>query len=270
MNLQHLEQLLSVNYATFEQQAQERGYEATVQLTDKLFAIRTRNSVKMEIKYIKKQATYLIGYGLRPDMLTILNEDIRERFDIQEERAKCTLVELTGTTEAEILSAFWNLVATVEDIAGIVARQRGTARKVFTREVAEQNIFEKIAKRYRFAIDNEDQGMLDLARDLLEGDSINHLITIGESVNRTADNTYREHIVPCVMLHNHVIDLTLDNTPYTEVAQVIKQNLAIVLVTPQEASVMDSDLGLKTTMPEGWQFGDSIFARLDAAGIKRK
>jgi hypothetical protein len=51
----------------------------------------------------------------------------------------------------------------------------------------------------------------------------------------------------------------------TEVAQMLKENLAIVVITQAEAKRVDAVY--KTTMPAGWQWGDSVFARLDAVGV---
>jgi hypothetical protein len=96
------------------------------------------------------------------------------------------------------------------------------------------------------------------------------LITIGESVKRTKENTYREHIVPCIMIFNQAVTMTMDNRPVTEIAQMIKNNLAIVLITNEEAQLLDNELDLQTSMPEGWTFGDNVFARLDFAKILLK
>ena len=105
---------------------------------------------------------------------------------------------------------------------------------------------------------------------MLEGDSIDHLITIGESVNRTKEDSYREHIVPCIMVFNQAVTMTMEKRPVTEVAQMIKSNLAIVLITNKEADRLDNELDLQTSMPEGWKFGDDIFARLHAGNVVLK
>jgi hypothetical protein len=47
----------------------------------------------------------------------------------------------------------------------------------------------------------------------------------------------------------------------------IKTNLAIVLITNEEATKLDYELDMQTNMPEGWNFGDSVFARLNFAQI---
>jgi hypothetical protein len=62
----------------------------------------------------------------------------------------------------------------------------------------------------------------------------------------------------------------MEKRSVTEVAQMIKNNLAIVLITNEEAELLDNELDMQTSMPEGWQFGDSVFARLETAQIQLK
>ena len=51
----------------------------------------------------------------------------------------------------------------------------------------------------------------------------------------------------------------------------IFEHLAIVLISNEEQDYLDNTLGLKTTMPKGWEFGKSnIFARLEEAQIEFK
>lgn len=55
----------------------------------------------------------------------------------------------------------------------------------------------------------------------------------------------------------------------SQVAEMIDKYLRIALITTEEAARLDSDLGLKTSMPNGWVFGEGDpLARLVAAGIK--
>ena len=172
--------------------------------------------------------------------------------------------------DGDVLENFWVLVGIIESIETIVRKIRGQAIKPIAREVSERNIFEKIAKRFKYFIDSEDGFGLENTRALLEGDSIDHLITIGESVKRTKENTYREHTVPCILIYNQAVTMTMEKRSVTEVAQMIKNNLAIVLITNEEAELLDNKLDMQTSMPEGWQFGDSIFARLTVAQIQLK
>jgi hypothetical protein len=62
----------------------------------------------------------------------------------------------------------------------------------------------------------------------------------------------------------------MEKRSVTEIAQMIKNNLAIVLITNEEAELLDNELDLQTSMPEGWEFGHDVFARLNIAQIKLK
>ena len=72
------------------------------------------------------------------------------------------------------------------------------------------------------------------------------------------------------MIYNQAVTMTMEKRPVTEVAQMIKNNLAIVLITNEEATLLDNELDMQTSMPEGWQFGNDIFARLNIAKILLK
>ena len=72
------------------------------------------------------------------------------------------------------------------------------------------------------------------------------------------------------MVFNQAVTMTMEKRSVTEVAQMIKNNLAIVLITNEEAELLDNELDMQTTMPEGWNFGDSVFARLELAKIQLK
>lgn len=256
----------AVPFSLFKSSCEERGYTERVKEEQNNCVLYTNNGVKCEIK--KKHYTF--GWLARPeDIAEMRKRMLAQGFPEKIRKSdydKCITINFDG----DILENFWILVGIIEGIETIVRKVRGQAIKPIPREVSERNIFEKIAKRFRFLIDNEDGFGLENARSLLESDSIDHLITIGESVNRTKENTYREHIVPCILIYNQAVTMTVEKRPVTEVAQMIKNNLAIVLITNEEADKLDNELDMQTSMPEGWQFGDDVFARLKVAGIDLK
>jgi len=255
----------AIPFNLFKSSCEERGYTERVYEEQKNCVLYTNNGVKCEIK----KRHYTFGWLARPEDIA----EMRRRFleqgfteKIRKDNDKCITVNFDG----DILENFWIIVGIIEGIETIVRKVRGQAIKPIPREVSERNVFEKIAKRFKNLIDNEDGFGLENARSLLESDSIDHLITIGESVNRTKENTYREHIVPCIMIYNQAVTMTMEKRPVTEIAQMIKNNLAIVLITKEEADKLDNELDMQTSMPEGWRFGDDIFARLNVAGISLK
>lgn len=257
--------MAAVNFNLFKSSCEERGYTERVYEEQNNCVLYTNNGVKCEIK--KKHYTF--GWLARPEDIAEMRRRMLEQGfteKIRKDNEKCITINFDG----DILENFWILVGIIESIETIVRKVRGQAIKPIPREVSERNIFEKIAKRFKFLIDNEDGFGLENARSLLESDSIDHLITIGESVSRTKENTYREHIVPCILIYNQAVTMTVEKRPVTEVAQMIKKNLAIVLITNEEADKLDNELDMQTSMPEGWQFGDDVFARLKVAGIELK
>ena len=256
----------AVPFELFKSRLSELGYTRIYQEATNC-VVYTHNGVKCEIK----KRHYTFGWLRTLDEIESIKETILSQgFQLSGRHRSENCVNILFATGQDVLETFLTLVAACESIATITARERGIAQRVFPKTIAEREIFLKIAKRYRHALDNEDQGMLDLARDLLEGDSIDHIITLGSSTLQTADETYREHVVPCVCIHNRIIELLQAQTSLTETANFVKTHLAIVLVHPKEAERMDVTLGLRTCMPSGWQWGDSIFARLTQAAITLK
>lgn len=260
-----------VDFDTFKASCNARDYTHVYQ-EGNVCVMYTNNGIKCVVR--SKQ--FVIGFGASEQAVEAVRAALADN-GFEEERSKRRIAKRKDGNEylqipitGDVLDMLWEIVGIIEAIPTIVKKTRGQAIKPFTKEVSERNIFEKIAKRFRNAIDNEDGYGLDNTRGLLEGDSIDYLITVGESVNRTTDNSYREHIVPCIMVFNQAVTMTMEGRSVTEVAQMIKNNLAIVLITNQEAELLDNELDMQTTMPEGWQFGDSVFARLETAGIKLK
>lgn len=257
--------MTAIAFDKFKKTLNDLEYEDVYQEGNNL-VLRSNNGVKCEIK----KRHYTFGWLRKPWELELIKETFETAgYKCSEKRKKLDCINIVFISDKDILTEFLNLVALIESIESIVIRERNyAATKVFTKEVAEREIFLKIVKRYKHAIDNEDQNMLDLARKLLEGDDIDHLITVGHSAMRTVDESYREHPVPCIMIHNELIAMYLRKCSLTEMAQLLKQHLAVILVHPKEAEKMDIELGLRTTMPEGWTWGNSIFARLDSAEVK--
>jgi hypothetical protein len=260
-----------ISFKLFKISCEDRGYTERVYETPGVCVLYSNNGIKCEIK--KKH--YTIGWDAKPEYVKVMREKFvdagfTETRGKRAEKRKDDRDFMNIPFDGDVLENFWVLVGIIESIESIVKKVRGQAIKPIPREIGERNIFEKIAKRFKFYLDNEDSFALDKWRDQLEGDSIDYLITVGESVHRTKENTYREHIVPCVLIYNQIMTMLIEKRSVTEVAQMIKNNLAIVLITNEEADLLDNELDMQTTMPEGWEFGDNVFARLTTANIKLK
>lgn len=262
---------MTISFSVFKESCNERGYTERIFEDRGVLVLYSNNGIKCEIK----KNHYTIGWLAKPEDVVAMRQQFidagfGEKKGKRSEKRKDAKDFINVHFDGDILESFWELVGIIESIPTIVRKVRGQAIKPIPREVSERNIFEKIAKRFKYFIDSEDGFGLENTRALLEGDSIDHLITIGESVNRTKENTYREHIVPCILIFNQAVTMTMEKRSITEVAQMIKNNLAIVLVTNEEAEMMDNELDMQTSMPEGWNFGDDVFARLRAANVVLK
>jgi len=263
--------MAAISFNLFKNSCEERGYTERVYEEQNNCVLYTNNGIRCEIK----KGHYGIGWNACSEYVAeirkqLLAQGFTEKNGKRTRNRKDEKDFVNIHYDGDILENFWILVGIIESIETIVRKVRGQAIKPIPREISERNIFEKIAKRFKYFIDNEDGFGLENARALLEGDSIDHLITVGESVNRTKENSYREHIVPCIMIYNQAVTMTMEKRSVTEVAQMIKNNLAIVLITNEEAELLDNELDLQTSMPEGWKFGDNVFARLDIAKINLK
>lgn len=255
-------------FEQFKEACEGKGY-TRIALDRGVLVAYTNNNVKCEIK----RKHFTIGWTRLASEVNLMRETFREEgFNVSDKQRgdhnKC--VNVIFDKDTDILEQFFLVTDVIENLEGITARERGSAKKVFPREIAETNIFEKIAKTYQFAIENEHQLLLDQGRQLMEADTIDHIIGRGESKKYDPDNGWREHIVPCIMVHNEAIRMVQEKCSIAEISQMIASNLAIVRLHKDEAYKLDVELGFRTSMPAEWKFGDDVFARLKAGNIVLK
>ena len=82
----------------------------------------------------------------------------------------------------------------------------------------------------------------------------------------TKGETRREHAVPCKMIRDYCLKMFAEGAKDEDVAQLIKQHLRIVHITKAECDRLDK-MGLRFTMPDGWQPGNDQMARIEIASI---
>lgn len=115
----------------------------------------------------------------------------------------------------------------------------------------------------------EEKGSSDTR--LLEGLLLpDELVIVGRSrALRDGDPFRREHVVPRLFIIEACHEMIERGQDDKALAAFIRDHTKIVLVTPKEAETMDrrSELGLKQTMPSDWVLGDTLFKRLELAGI---
>lgn len=143
---------------------------------------------------------------------------------------------------------------------GFKARENGKPK------TEDEGYFEKTAQIIELAVKIQHWDILE--RGGLGFDAHDGLITVGKT-KAVLENpelpTWREHLVPCVMIKDRAVEMFQEGATVPQVAQMIKENLAIVVITQEEQKLVDADY--QVAMPAGWGWGDSVFARLDAVGI---
>ena len=101
---------------------------------------------------------------------------------------------------------------------------------------------------------------------MLNADDYDQFISINK---KTEPKKYKEHLVPCIFLHQKIIHMILyENASLKSVAKLIKIYLKIAYISEKDAFKLDYEFNLKTRMPKDWSWGDDILARLKIADIK--
>ena len=220
------------------------------------------NGVKVE--WNTKLNRLIVGYSNTTDDIKKLKSLIIEHFGKESIIGKPqAFVGFCRNAEVE---NFKNLVKLIQNISFVIEEpflgQRG--KVAFNRD----SIFIKMSKIIRQGVNDGMPSLL--SRGPLAMDSIDDIITIGESINRTPENSYREHIVPCDFIIRECVEMIKNDKSNVEISMMIKNLLSIVLITPEEASKLNTEMGLIVDMPAGWTINDSPLARLEKAGIKLK
>lgn len=158
----------------------------------------------------------------------------------------------------DIFLDLYDLIKSNGELEDVASSRKST--KLFDYEFSP----EKIVNRYIFAVNNQDQILLDLCRSLLDADRFDGEIKLNDP---TEARTYREHVVPCVLIHNKVIEL-VGSDKKDDAIEIVKHHLKIAYITPDEARYMDYEKGFITSMPDGWIWGGDILARLKSCNIE--
>ena len=79
--------------------------------------------------------------------------------------------------------------------------------------------------------------------------------------------TWREHLIPVNRVLSEARRMAAEGRKRAHIAQFLKENLVVVIITNEEAKRLDGMPGLRDDMPEGWTWGGDKFARLEAAEI---
>ena len=103
---------MPLEFDVFKQHCDQNGYtkvvdQRTLKSSANIYAMWTRNNVKVEIKATKKDNIYVAGFGLNKEKLTLLKEElIQQGMTITQENAKHFCLKF----QKDILGGFFELV----------------------------------------------------------------------------------------------------------------------------------------------------------------
>lgn len=146
-------------------------------------------------------------------------------------------------------------------------QQASPARKART-----EDYFLEIATVIKLCVANNLHWPLKNWRKTLGFDDVDDLVVIGSSP-ASPSSPYREHVVPACLIKEEAIKMAEEGAPANAIADFIQHHLYVVIISTDEAKILNSGvdqggMSIKTTMPEGWIFGDDPTERLSAAGIQ--
>ena len=166
-------------------------------------------------------------------------------------------------TDGKIANLNWanTVITSVSDFFEIFDNIKNNWKQIITISNTLNNPIDNvIAPFLHNCLSTENEALLN--RNLF--DLIDGIITQNDPL---PEKNWREHVVPCKVLLNEAKRIFLNGGTAEDIAEMLHNNLVIVNIHESDARRLDGEMGLRESMPEGWEFGDCIFARLDAAGI---
>ena len=82
------------------------------------------------------------------------------------------------------------------------------------------------------------------------------------------EKLHAEHVIPNIMIFERLVTLADAGTSDDELVDFLRESCQVVVITKEERTVLDLELGLTKTMPIIWKWGDDPIVRLQAAGIE--
>ena len=231
------------DYINYKDIVKEHGYILNKQIKSNLLFIKLKNGqVKHEIKYFNKYKQIRTAYKHR-DLDTIKNYMIEKGFKLGN---TLSIDKICATADFTNINDWLELAVALEDIKGITDKKDlesydnaliaivGAARlyaKLNVKKLLNRSVFDE----------------LDL------------YAAINEALEKS---NYREHAVPITMIIDKIYTMIKDGATDAEIIKMIKKNLIVVNILEKQAEYLDITLGLRTTMPKGWKFGDDPLARI--------
>ena len=231
------------DYIAYKDIVKEHGYILNKQIKSNLLFIRLKNGqVKHEIKYFNNYKQIRTAYKHR-DLDIIKNYMIEKGFKLGD---TLSIDKICATAEFTNINDWLELAVALEDVKGITDKKDlesydnalvaivGAARlyaKLNVKKLLNRSVFDE----------------LDL------------YAAINDALEKS---NYREHAVPITMIIDKIYTMIKDGATDAEIIEMIKKNLIVVHIKEKQAEYLDITLGLRTTMPKGWKFGDDPLARI--------
>lgn len=260
---------MPVDFIEFKTSCESRGYLNAVDQrasipASNIYAMRTRNGIKVEIKVTHNKPFYVAGHGLNDYKLNFLKTELEKKgMVILQQMAKFLKVQISDN----VLEGFWTLADIIENIEELLQRQRSSR---FYQAEYNDNVFMYVANDIANMLKYRPPGSPWSRGKVF--DSIDSMITIGYSIKGRQQEisgkpAYREHIVPIDWCITKAFEMLENGQSVEDVAQMFKRNIKLVLISDEEQDLLDNKLGLQTTMPIGFTDGNDPMSRLNYAGI---
>ena len=231
------------DYIAYKDIVKEHGYILNKQIKSNLLFIRLKNGqVKHDIKYFNNYKQIRTAYKHK-DLDVIKGFMIEQGFKIGDTLA---IDKLCATAEFTNINDWLELAVALEDVEGITDKKDLESY---------ENALEHIVVVARSAAKLGVKKLLN--RSVF--DELDLYAAINEALEK---NNYREHAVPITMIIDRIFTMIKDGATDAEIIKMIKKNLIVVNILEKQAEYLDITLGLRTTMPKGWKFGDDPLARI--------
>ena len=235
--------MIHKDYIAYKDIVKNAGYILHKQIKSNLLFIKLKNGqIKHEIKYFKNLKQIRTAYKHR-DLDTIKNYMIEKGFKLGD---TLSIDKICATAEFTNINDWLELAVALEDVEGITDKPNLESYEmalehivVVARSAAKRGV-QKLLKREVF-------------------DELDLYVAINEALEKSS---YREHAVPITMIIRKIFTMIKDGATDAEIIEMIKKNLIVVHIKEKEAEYLDITLGLRTTMPKGWKFGDDPLARI--------
>jgi hypothetical protein len=215
----------------------------------------------VKIEWHWQNACIKLGYGNSKDDIVKIRRYVEDHIYKHSDSSKGGLILIYKNPSVDNFNSVLNQM----EIFDKVLEKPLKLKRIGHIEPNYDNIFLKVAKLIKFAIDNKMPGILS-SRGGGAFDNIDDIIVHGKSINYTENDKWREHVVPCNYMMRLGVEMFSSGKTENEVESMLERCCKIVLISNAERKIIDSKY--KNGMPEEWNYEtDDVFARLSICNI---